>query len=96
MTIEHKVGGRARNLHLRLCMALALMISACGGGGSSGGAPSINLNLRAEAVVLSGLTRSRLRQPASSVLALYGYNNSGARIAYTEGLDWKFTDQGIA
>lgn len=98
MTIDLKVGDRARNWHLRLCMALALVISACGGGGggSNGGAPSPNLDLRAEAVVLSGLTRSRLRQPASSVLAVYGYNESGARIAYTEGLDWQFTDQGIA
>lgn len=92
MKNDMKPEGWIGRLHWHVGIVLVVTISACGGGGT----PQATVELRAEAVVLTGSTALRLRQTARTVQAVYGYSDTGARINYSEGLDWQFTDQGIA
>lgn len=82
------------------CLLLAWMaagVASCGGGGSHGSsAATPTTAVRAEAVVLSGEQTSRLRQPATTIKAVYGYNEAGHRVDYQQGTDWLASGQGLA
>ena len=75
---------------------LAAMLAGCGGGGGGTTAATPTTEVRAQAVVLSGVQTSRLRQPAATIRAVYGYSESGTRIDYLPGADWQPSGQGLA
>ena len=86
-----------RNATFRCLLAgwTAALLTGCGGGGGSTAATPTT-EVRAEAVVLSGVQTSRLRQPATAVRAVYGYSEAGTRIVYLQGTDWQPSGQGLA
>lgn len=86
-----------RNATFRCLLAgwTAALLTGCGGGGGSTAATPTT-EVRAEAVVLSGVQTSRLRQPATAVRAVYGYSEAGTRIDYLQGTDWQPSGQGLA
>lgn len=96
-TTHDSFGVQRRNAIFRCLLSgwAAALLTGCGGGGGSTAATPTT-EVRAEAVVLSGVQTSRLRQPATAVRVVYGYSEAGTRIDYLQGTDWQPSGQGLA
>ena len=81
-----------------IAMLSSLALQGCGGAGpSSDGTPTVaTIPVRGEAVVLSGLSPASLRLPVATVQSVYGYTETGARIAFAAGQDWQVSGAGLA
>lgn len=88
---------RSATFFFLLAAGVITLVTGCGGGGSGGGvAATPSTEVHAEAVVLAGVQSSRLRQPVTTIRAVYGYNGAGSRIDYLVGTDWQASGQGLA
>ncbi|MES2715845.1 MAG: SGNH/GDSL hydrolase family protein [Pseudomonadota bacterium] len=94
--VESAAPPRRRRPLFGLLLLAMLGVAACGGGGSPGSDPLPLLDMRAEAVVLSGAQAASLRRLPERIQAVYGYSDTGARIDFQAGTDWQQAGAGIA